>query len=114
MTGDMQMIDEYTVLWMKRLIMIPIIMNNMDWRRRDVDNDDHNNIDNYDKGSTAYMINRDDSNIEVMKKIDRDERGLCRSLHLQTYLKHCSFMSYLHPLYIKGLITGKYNHMSML
>ena len=26
MTGDMQMIDEFTMLWIKRLVMMPIMM----------------------------------------------------------------------------------------
>ena len=41
-----------------------------------------------------------------MEDID-GRREDCRRFTSMTYLKHCSFISYLHPVYIEGLITGK-------
>jgi len=51
-------------------------------------------------------INRDVSDDMKMMKEDIDARREdCRCFTSMTYLKHCSFISYLHPVYIEGLIT---------
>jgi hypothetical protein len=54
------------------------------------------------------FINRDVSDDMKMMKEDIDgRREDCRCFPSTTYLKHCSFISYLHPVHIEGLMTGK-------
>jgi hypothetical protein len=43
----------------------------------------------------------------MMKEDIDGRREDCRCFPSMTYLKHCSFISYLHPVYIEGLMTGK-------
>jgi hypothetical protein len=98
MTGDMQMIDEFTMLWINRLVMMPIMM--------DMNRCGRNKED--EKKTIIHLIHRDVSDDMKMMKKDIDERREdCRRFTSTTCLKHCSFISYLHPVYIEGLMTGK-------
>lgn len=102
MTGDMQMIDEYTILWIKRLVVMPIMMDMSRCGR------------NVDEKNSHHIINRDDSdNMKRMKK-DIDESVVCKCFTLTTCLDHCSFMSYLHPVYIEGLMKGIHHLLSLI
>ena len=93
MTGDMKMIDEFTMLWIKRLVVMPLVM-------------DMNRCGRNEKDEKT--INRDVSDDIKMIKEDIDgRREDCRCFTSMTYLKHCSFISYVHPVYIEGLMTGK-------
>ena len=97
MTGDMQMIDEFTMLWIKRLVVMPIMMDMNRCGRNEKD-----------KKTIIHLINRDVSDDMNMMNEDIDgRREDCRCFPSMTYLKHCSFISYLHPVYIEGLMTGK-------
>ena len=79
------------MLWIKRLVVMPIMMDMNRCGRNEKD-------ENY----------RDVSDDMKMMKEDIDERREdCRCFSSTTCLKHCSFTSYLHPVYIEGLITGK-------
>jgi len=44
--------------------------------------------------------------MKMMKEDMDGRREDCRCFSSMTYLKHCSFISYLHPVYIEGLMTG--------
>jgi hypothetical protein len=45
--------------------------------------------------------------MKMMKEDINGRREVCRFFTSITCLKHCSFISYLHPVYIEGLMTGK-------
>jgi hypothetical protein len=61
-----------------------------------------------DEKTIIHLINRDVSDDMKMIKEDIDgRREDCRCFTSMTYLKHCSFISYVHPVYIEGLMTGK-------
>ena len=62
MTGDMQMIDEFTMLWIKRLVVMPIMMDMNRCGRNEKDE------------KTILLINRDVSDDMKMMKEDIDGR----------------------------------------
>ena len=91
------MIDEFTMLWIKRLVMMPIMMDMNRCGRNEKD-----------EKTIIHLINRDvNDDIKMMKEDIDGRREDCRCFTSMTYLKHCSFISYLHPVYIEGLMTGK-------
>ena len=92
------MIDEYTMLWIKRLVIMPTMMDIDRCGRNEDDMTNHMMINHHDNSDDIKMI-----------KKDIDEREIiCQRFTLKTCLQHCSFMSYLHPAYIKGFIAGKH------
>ena len=87
-TGDMKMIDEFTMLWIKRLVV--------------------RCGRNVKDKKTIHLINRDVSDdMKMMKENIDGRREVCRRFTSTTCLKLCSFISYLHPVYIEGLMTSK-------